>query len=108
MERKKICPVCHGLAAVLDGDPEKYGDRAMGYHRFIATKYCCQECRDIMNGQNKRISNRRRKRERRESQRIAVDAINALKAEVKATRERVDLLERENRELRRKLSEKAL
>lgn len=104
MERKKICPVCHGLAAVLDGDPEKYGDRAMGYHRFIATKYCCQECRDIMNGQNKRISNRRRKRERRESQRIAVDAINALKAEVKATRERVDLLERENRELRRKLS----
>ena len=104
MKRKKYCPVCHGLAAVLDGDPEKYGDRAMGYHRFIATKYCCQECRDIMNGQNKRISNRRRKRERRESQRIAVDAINALKAEVKATRERVDLLERENRELRRKLS----
>ena len=105
MERKKICPVCHGLAAVLDGDPEKYGDRAMDYHRFIATKYCCQECRDIMSGQQKRLSNMYRKRDRREYQRTALDAINALK-------ERVSLLERENRasrqyiaELEKKLSE---
>ena len=105
LERKKYCPVCHDVAAVLDGDPEKYGDRAMGWNRFIATKYCCDECREIMNGQAHRKAVRSFRKRRREQREVAFDAIDALRAEVKVSKERESLLERENRLSRQRIAE---
>lgn len=111
-ERKKYCPVCHGLAAVLDGDPEKYGSKAVGWHSFIRKKYCCDECRDIVNGQNRRLADKRYRARKRQWTEAALDAIDALKAEVKASRERESLLEtencllkRENRDRQQRISE---
>ena len=103
MERKKICPVCHGLAAVLDGDPEKYGDRAMGWHRFIATKYCSDECRDIMTGQSNRLAAKRFRKRRREYQEATLDAIDALREEVRVSREEARLARERIAELEAKL-----
>lgn len=105
LERKKYCSVCGGLAAVLNGDPAKYGDKAVGWHSFIRVKYCCDECRDIINKQSKRISNSRCRKRSRAYQEAALDAINALKAEAKAARERESLLERENRAARVRIAE---
>lgn len=105
LERKKYCPVCHGLAAVLDGDPEKYGDKAVGWHSFIRVKYCCDECRDIINGQNRRIADKRYRERRKTFRETALDAIGALQAEAKASRERERLSERENRLLRQRIAE---
>lgn len=93
--------MCHGLAAVLNGDPEKYGDRAVGWHSFIRKKYCSDECRDIVNGQNRRLADKRYRARRRQWTEAALDAIGALKAEAKASRERESLLETENRLLKR-------
>lgn len=93
------------MAAVLDGDPEKYGDRAMGWNRFIATKYCSDECRDIMNGQAHRKAVRNFRQRHREQCEAAFDAIDALRAEVKASREHESLLERENRAVRQRIAE---
>ena len=95
MERKKYCPVCHGLAAVYQGDPDKYGDKAVwNYYQFIRLKYCCQECRDIMSGQQKRISNRRRKKERKQEREAIFDVLDAYREEVRLSRQRIAELER--------------
>ena len=102
-ERKKICPVCHRIAAVLDGNPEKYGDRAMGWHRFIATKYCSDECRDIMNGQSRRLADKRYRKRRREYREAALDAIDALREEVRVSREETRLAYERIAELEAKL-----
>ena len=105
MERKKICPVCHGLAAVLDGNPEKYGDRAMGWHRFIATKYCSDECRDIMNGQSRRLADKRYRERRKKQREAALDAIDALREEVRVSREETRLSREEARLARERIAE---
>ena len=98
--------MCGELAAVLDGDPDKYGDKAVPWNTFIRVKYDCDECRAIMKGQSTRLSNKRRRKEGRDERTTLLDALEAY-------RERVTLLERENRlsrqriaELEKKLSEK--
>ena len=104
-ERKKICPVCHGLAAVLDGDPAKYGEKAVGWHSFIRIKYCSDECRDIMTGQSNRLAAKRFRKRRREYQETALDAIDALREEVKASREEARLSREEARLARARIAE---
>lgn len=99
MERKKLCPVCGGLVAVWQGDPDKYGDRAIwNYYQFIRLKYCCDECRELMKSQSTRLSNKRRRKERREQATVLLDVVAAY-------RERVGLLERENRATRQRIAE---
>ncbi len=98
MERKKYCPVCGELAAVLDGDPNKYGEKAVPWNTFIRVKYDCDECRNIMNRQSKRLSNKRRRREYRQERATLLDVVGAY-------RERVALLERENRATRQRIAE---
>ena len=99
MNRVKKCPVCGELVAVYQGSPDKYGDRAeWNYFRFIRLKYDCDECRDMMNAQSKRVSNRRRKRERRDERTTLLDIVAAY-------RERVGLLEQENRATRQRIAE---
>lgn len=93
LEQKKFCPVCGELAAVLEGDPEKYGDRAMDYHRFIATKYCCQECRDIMNRQAKYLSGKRCRGRDKECRKAAFDVIDTLQREADLSRAYIAKLE---------------
>lgn len=91
MERMKYCPVCGDLVAVYQGSRDKYGDRAeWNWNRFIRLKYCCDECRAIMKGQSTRCSNRRRRKERREQATVLLDIVGAY-------RERLKLLEQENR-----------
>lgn len=98
-ERKKICPVCHELVAVWQGNPDKYGDKAeWNWHRFIRLKYCCDECRNIIKGQSTRLSNKRRRAERREQATVLLDVVSAY-------RERVRLLEQENRMSRKRIAE---
>lgn len=99
MERKKYCPVCHGLVAVYQGDVSKYGDRAeWNWNRFIRLKYDCDECRAIMKGQSTRLSNTRRRKERREQSTVLLDIVEAYRQESRLLRERIDELEREKRE----------
>lgn len=98
LERKKFCPVCGGLAAVLDGNPNEYGDKAVPWNTFIRVKYDCNECRAIMKGQSTRLSNKRRRKERREQATVLLDVVSAY-------RERVALLERENRLSRQRVAE---
>ena len=99
MNRIKHCPVCGELVAVYQGDPDKYGDKAVwNYYQFIRLKYDCDECRDMMSAQSKRVSNRRRKRERRDERTTLLDIVAAY-------RERVSLLERENRATRQRIAE---
>ena len=105
MERKKICPVCHGLAAVLDGNPEKYGDKAMSWNRFIATKYCSDECRNIMNGQSRRLADKRYRERRRKYREAALDAVDALREEVKVSREEARVAREEVRLSRARIAE---
>lgn len=93
MERKKFCPVCGELAAVLDGNPEKYGKKAVPWHTFIRVKYDCDECRDIMNRQSKRLSDKRCRRRRRECREAAFEAIDVLREEVRLSRKRIAELE---------------
>ena len=103
LERKKICPVSHAVAAVLDGDPEKYGDKAMGWNRFIATKYCSDECRDIMNGQSRYLADKRFRERRKQQREAALDAIDALREEVRVSREETRLAYERIAELEAKL-----
>ena len=92
MNRIKHCPVCGELVAVYQGAPDKYGDKAVwNYFRFIRLKYDCDECRDMMNAQSKRVSNRRRKRERRDERTALLDIVQAYREEVRASREEVRL-----------------
>lgn len=98
LEKKKLCPVCGELAAVLDGNPDKYGDKAVPWNTFIRVKYCGDECRQIMKSQSTRCSNKRRRRERREQATALLDVVGAY-------RERVCLLEQENRLSRRRIAE---
>ena len=97
-ERVKKCPVCGEVAAVLDGNPDKYGDKAMGWNRFIATKYCCDECRKLMKSQSTRLSGKRCRAQWREQRRTVFDALDAY-------RERVRLLEQENHATRKRIAE---
>ena len=90
-ERKKFCPVCGGLTAVLNGNPERYGDKAVGWNRFIALKYCSDECRDIMKRQDTLLSNRRRRRERKAYRDTLMDAVDVLREEVRVSREETRL-----------------
>ena len=105
IERKKYCPVCGELAAVLNGDPAKYGDKAVPWHTFIRVKYDCQECRDIINRQSNRIADKRYRARRKAYRETTLDVIGALRAEAKASKERVGLLERENRAARQRIAE---
>lgn len=105
LERKKYCPVCGELAAVLDGDPDKYGEKAVPWNTFIRVKYDCDECRNIMKGQSTRLSNKRRRREKSAYREAAFEAVDALQEEVKRSRERVALLEQENRAVRQRIAE---
>ena len=94
MNRVKKCPVCGELVAVYQGDPDKYGDKAVwNYYQFIRLKYDCDECRDMMSAQSKRVSNRRRKRERKQEREAIFDVLNAYKEEVKLSRQRIAELE---------------
>ena len=98
LERKKYCPVCGELAAVLDGNPERYGEKAVPWNTFIRIKYDCDECRKLMKGQSTRISNKRRRKERRDERTTLLDVLGAY-------RERVKLLERENHATRQRIAE---
>lgn len=92
MNRIKHCPVCGELVAVYQGDEGKYGDKAVwNYYQFIRLKYDCQECRDIMSGQSKRLSNKRRRAERRDERTALLDIVQAYREEVRASREEVRL-----------------
>lgn len=93
LERKKFCPVCGGLTAVLNGNPEKYGEKAVGWNRFIALKYCSDECREIVSGQSKRLSNRRRRREKKAYRDALLEAVDVLREEVRVSRKRIAELE---------------
>ena len=94
MNRIKHCPVCGELVAVYQGDPDKYGDKAVwNYYQFIRLKYDCDECRDMMSGQSKRVSNRRRKRERKQEREAIFDVLNAYREEIKLSRQRIAELE---------------
>lgn len=99
MNRVKKCPVCGELVAVYQGDPDKYGDKAVwNYYQFIRLKYDCDECRDMMKGQSVRLAVKRF-RERRKEQRTALLDIAG------AYRERACLLEQENRATRQRIAE---
>ena len=99
LERKKYCPVCGELVAVYQGDPDKYGDRAeWNWNRYIRLRYDCDECRKLMKGQSTRVSNRRRRAERRDERTTLLDIVAAY-------RERVGLLEQENRATRQRIAE---
>ena len=90
-ERVKKCPVCGEVAAVLDGNPDKYGDKAMGWNRFIATKYDCDECRKLMKSQSTRLSGKRCRAQWREQRTSLLDVLEAYREEVRASREEVRL-----------------
>lgn len=98
MARKKYCPVCGELAAVLDGDPAKYGDKAVPWNTFIRIKYDCDECRGMMKRQSKRLSGKRCRKRDRDERETLLDVVGAY-------RERVALLERENRATRQRIAE---
>lgn len=104
-ERKKLCPVCHEVAAVLDGDPVKYGDKAMPWNRFIATKYCCDECRAIMNGQSHRIAVKRFREQSRKRREAALEAVDVLREEIRVSREEARTSREEVRLSRQYISE---
>lgn len=103
IERKKLCPVCGGLVAVLNGNPEKYGEKSVGWNRYIALKYCSDECRKIMSDQSKRLSNKRRRQEAKEYRNMALDAVDVLRKEVEAYRQEEVLLRKRIAELEAKL-----
>ena len=95
MNRIKHCPVCGELVAVYQGDPDKYGDKAVwNYYQFIRLKYDCNECRDMMKGQSTRLSNKRRRAERREQRTALLDVLDAYREEVRLSRQRIAELER--------------
>ena len=94
MNRIKHCPVCGELVAVYQGSPDKYGDKAVwNYFRFIRLKYDCDECRDMMKGQSTRLSNRRRRAERRDERTALLDVLDAFREEVRLSRQRIAELE---------------
>lgn len=106
MKRKKFCPVCGELVAVYQGDPDKYGDRAIwNYYQFIRLKYDCDECRDMMKNQSVRLAVKRFRTRERERRAAFVDVVEAYREETRLSNERAGLLERENRTLRQRLSE---
>lgn len=105
LERKKYCPVCGQLAAVLDGNPDKYGELAMPWNRFIAVKYDCDECRKLMKAQSTRLSGKRCRKRWREERATVLDVLEAYRNEASASKERVGLLERENRAARARIAE---
>ena len=94
MNRIKHCPVCGELVAVYQGDPDKYGDKAVwNYYQFIRLKYDCDECRDMMKGQSTRLSNKRRRAERREQRTALLDVVSAYREEIRLSRQRIAELE---------------
>ncbi len=92
INRKKFCPVCGNLAAVLDGNPEIYGEKAVPWNTFIRVKYCGDECREIMKRQSQRLSNKRRRRERKAYRDAFLEAMDTLREEVRVSREETRLL----------------
>ena len=104
-ERVKYCPVCGAVAAVLDGDPDKYGDKAMSWNRFIATKYDCDECRRLMKSQSTRLSGKRCRAQWREQRRTLLDVVDAYRQETILSRERVGALKKEIRLSRKRIAE---
>ena len=65
----------------------------MSWHRFIATKYCSDECRDIMKRQDTLLSNRRRRQEKKAYRTTLLDAVDVLREEVRLSRARIAELE---------------
>ena len=77
MNRVKKCPVCGELVAFYQGDPDKYGEKAVwNYYQSIRLKYDCDECWDMMKGQSTRLSNKRRRAERREQRTALLDVLD--------------------------------
>lgn len=105
LERKKFCPVCGGLAAVLDGNPGKYGDKSVSWNAFIRVKYCSDECRELMKRQDTLLSNRKRRRERKAYRDALMDAVDALREEVRVSREEVRVSREETRLSRNRIAE---
>ena len=101
-ERKKFCPVCGGLAAVLDGNPEKYGEKSVPWNTFIRVKYCSDECRELMKSQGTLFSNRKRRREKKAYRDTLMDAVDALREEVRVSREETRLSRKRIAELEAK------
>ena len=94
MNRIKHCPVCGELVAVYQGDPDKYGDKAVwNYYQFIRLKYDCDECREMMKGQSTRLSNKRRRAERRNERTALLDVLGAYREEIRLSRQRIAELE---------------
>lgn len=92
MERIKKCPVCGELVAVWQGDPAKYGDRAeWNWNRFIRLKYCCDECRELMNGQSVRLAVKRFRKKEREQRAVLIDVVEAYREELRVSREEARL-----------------
>lgn len=94
MNRVKKCPVCGELVAVYQGDPDKYGDKAVwNYYQFIRLKYDCDECRDMMKGQSNRNADRRYRDRRRNERTALLDVVSAYREEIKLSRQRIAELE---------------
>lgn len=94
MNRMKKCPVCGELVAVYQGDPDKYGDKAVwNYYQFIRLKYDCDECRDMMKGQSNRNADKRYRDRRRDERATLLDVVGVYREEVRLSRQRIAELE---------------
>jgi len=92
MNRVKKCPVCGELVAVYQGDPDKYGDKAVwNYYQFIRLKYDCQECRDMMKGQSNRNADRRYRERGREQRMALLDLVGLYREQARVAREETRL-----------------
>ena len=92
MPRKKYCDMCGELIAVLDGNPEIYGELAVSWHKFIRMKWC-GECRKIKNQQSRRLADKRYRKRCKKCAEVMPDALDALLEEVRLSRQRIAELE---------------
>ena len=85
---------------------DKYGDKAeWNWNRYIRLRYDCDECRKLMKGQSTKVSNRRRRAERRDERTTLLDIVDAYRQETILSRERAATLEKENRLSRQRIAE---
>ena len=93
MTRKKHCGMCGELIAVLDGNPEIYGELAVSsWHKFIRMKWC-DECRKVMNQQSRRLADKRYRKRCRKCAEVTLDALDALREEIRVSRAYIAELE---------------
>lgn len=92
MNRVKHCPVCGELVAVYQGDPDKYGDKAVwNYYQFIRMKYDCDECREMMKGQSNHNADQRYRERRREQRTALLDLVGLYREQARVAREEIRL-----------------